>query len=347
MSRAYHQLPIDPCDYHFLGYSFDDLIFFDTVFAFGLHPATLGCQRTTNAITYLYHFLGYFCTNYIDDFGGCDSHALAAEAFHALKKLIFMLGLQTSSEKDCPPSTSMVFLGILFDTISMTLSIPQEKLNKLLAIIELVISTTKILPRPLQSLLGLMSFMTACIRPGRIFMSALLNGLCSLSRHGCLTVSDEIRSDLQWWIKFLHRFNRISIIPSPVYCPDVIVTDACLTGAGCHFQAQCFHIAFPEHIMQDDDFNINVKELLAIIVALHLWGSQLAGSRILLKSDNFAAVQAINNHRSCAPLMQQCLRVLWLLSATSDLDVQAEHIPGYVNVLADVLSHWSHDLQPE
>ena len=131
-------------------------------------------------------------------------------------------------------------------------------------------SAKKISHHHLQSLLGLMSFVTACIRPGCIFMSSLLNGLRSLPRQGCLTISDEIRSDLQWWIKFLYRFNGISIIPSPVYCPDVIITDACLTGAGGHFQDQCFHTEFPEHIMQDDDFNTNVKELLAIIVALRL-----------------------------------------------------------------------------
>ena len=51
--------------------------------------------------------------------------------FMHLKKVSFMLGLQTSPEKDCPPSTLMVFAGILFDTISMTLSIPEEKLNEL------------------------------------------------------------------------------------------------------------------------------------------------------------------------------------------------------------------------
>ena len=117
LSRAYRQLPIDTRDYHFLGYSFDDLIFFDTVFALGLRPATLGCQHTTKAITYLFHLLGYFCTSYIDDFGGCDSPSRAAEAFHALKKLIFMLGLQTSPVKDCSPSTLKVFVEIISDTI--------------------------------------------------------------------------------------------------------------------------------------------------------------------------------------------------------------------------------------
>ena len=102
LSRAYRQLPIDPQDYHFLGYRVDDLLFSDNVFAFGLQPATLGCQHTTNAITYLYLLDGYFCTNYIDDFGGCDTPSSAADAFHTLKRLLFTLGLKTSPEKDCP-----------------------------------------------------------------------------------------------------------------------------------------------------------------------------------------------------------------------------------------------------
>ena len=343
LSRAYRQLPVDPRDYHHLGYCFDKLIFFDTVFAFGLRPATLGCQRTTNAVTYLYTHQGYFCTNYVDDFGGCDSSSRAADAFHALKKLLLILGFETSTDKDCPPSTLMVFLGILFDTINMTMSIPQAKLDELLQIIKTVINASTISRRRLLSLLGLLSFVTACVRPGRIFMSALLNGLRGLPRHGFLTICDDIRADLQWWLCFLVKFNGVSIIPSPVYHPDVLITDACLTGAGGHFQHQCFHIDFPQHIMDNNDYHINVKELLAVIVALRLWGSQLAGSRILIRSDNATTVQAISNRRSHSALIQQCLRIIWLLCAVSDLDIMAEHIPGYLNIIADLLSRWSQD----
>ena len=47
--------------------------------------------------------------------------------FHALKRLLSLLGLQTSPEKDCPPTTLMVLLGILIETVAMTLSILKEK----------------------------------------------------------------------------------------------------------------------------------------------------------------------------------------------------------------------------
>ena len=83
-------------------YQFDDLLFFDKVFAFGLQSVTLGCQHTTNAITYLFLLQGFFCTNYVDDLGGCDTPSRANDAFYALKCLIYVLGLQTSHEKDYP-----------------------------------------------------------------------------------------------------------------------------------------------------------------------------------------------------------------------------------------------------
>ena len=39
----------------------------------------------------------------------------------------------------------------------------------------------------------------------------------------------------------------------------------------------------------------------------------------------------------------QCLRVIWFLCASYDLDLQAGHIPGYLNETADLLNHWAQD----
>ena len=116
---------------------------------------------------------------------------------------------------------------------------------------------------------------------------------------------------------------------------------ACTTGAGGHF-----HVAFPPAILDDNNYNIDIKELLAIIAALRLWGPQLTGRHLLIRSDN-NAVLAINNRRSHSLLIQQCLRVIWFLCASFDLDIQAEHIPGFINEIADLLSRWYQDPQAE
>lgn len=54
-------------------------------------------------------------------------------AFETLKELFSILSLDSSPEKDCAPSTSMVFLGVQFNTIDMTMSVTPERLLKLLS----------------------------------------------------------------------------------------------------------------------------------------------------------------------------------------------------------------------
>ena len=168
-----------------------------------------------------------------------------------------------------------------------------------------------------------------------------LNGLRSLQRSEFIYLNDEIKSDLQWWLAFLPQYNGVSLIYPSVYCAETIVTDASLFGAGGVFGNECFHTAFPDHIIEDTDYHIHVKEILAIIVSLRLWASQLKGYHLLIQSDNETSVQAINSRHSRSPLLQQGLRILWLICATRDLDLRAEHLPGFLNPYADLLSRWT------
>ena len=110
LSRAYRQLPVDPADYPFLGYSWRNDFYFDIVLPFGLRSAAMMCQRTTNAINFIFHNMGFDTVNYLDDFGGCDTIAQADLAFHKLGSLLKQLGIAESEDKAVAPSQIMVFL---------------------------------------------------------------------------------------------------------------------------------------------------------------------------------------------------------------------------------------------
>ena len=299
--RAYYQPPVDPCNYHYLGYPFDNL---DTVFPLGLRTATMACQCSTNAIPFFHHLQGYFSTNCVDDFGGCDTPQNALSFTMPWNSFSIYWDLTQLVTKTVPPSTLMIFLGILFNTLAMTMSIQPEKLSELLTKIHKVYHQCYISWHKLQSFLGLMAFVTSCVRPAPIFISALLNGLRSLQHSEFPYLNDEIKSDLQWWLDFLPQYNGVSLIPPSVYCAETIVTDACLFGAGGVFGNECFHTTFPNHIIEDTDYQINVKEILAIIVSLRLWASQLKGHCLLIQFDNETSVQVINSRRSRSPLLQ-------------------------------------------
>ena len=54
LHRAYRQLPIDPKDYHLLGFTFNGRLYFDTRCPFGLQTSAMICQRTTSAVIYIF-----------------------------------------------------------------------------------------------------------------------------------------------------------------------------------------------------------------------------------------------------------------------------------------------------
>ena len=77
----------------------------------------------------------YLCINYIDGFTGAASPEEADEVFQKLKTLLFELGLEDSPDKESPPSMTMIFLGLLYNTIAMTISILENKLVEIKSLI--------------------------------------------------------------------------------------------------------------------------------------------------------------------------------------------------------------------
>ncbi|KAL9972505.1 hypothetical protein ACROYT_G018824 [Oculina patagonica] len=329
LSRAYRQLRVDPRDYNYLGFRHNGFLYFDIAPPFGLRSAAMMCQRTTSAVTYMFGALGFNCTNYIDVFGGAEISAKSAAAFDTLGTLLSDLGLQSSPDKDSPPATSMVFLGVLFDTLDMSMRVTPDRLSDLLSQCQATLLQQTITIANLRSLLGVMSFVTACVRPARIFMNGLLNALRSSYTSRPCHISDDLKSDLHWWCTFLSQYNGVSIIKIDPWITDPLFlsTDACLTGAGGFFEGYFFHTPFPDFVLSSFGHDINILELLAIMVALKLWGDRLRGKRFLLHCDNANSVLALNSGRSRVPGMQACLREIWFLSALFDFEFRAEHIP--------------------
>ena len=198
--------------------------------------------------------------------------------------------------------------------------------------------------RKLQQLLGKLSFVSACVRPGRAFMCRLLNALRSCfsrPKNACLPISDELRSDIEWWLFFLSHYNGISVIPSDVLIsnPELFATDACLSGCGAVCFGEYFHREFPEFILAQD-LHINELELLTVVIAIKLWSRKLEGLRVELLSDNTTCVSVINSQYSTNLFLQRCLRELWLLLALFNIQLLVRSVRGSDNWLADSLSRF-------
>ena len=343
LKRAYRQLPVDPYDYPLLGYSWGDQLFFDVRLPMGLRSAAMACQRVTNSVCFMLSQAGCFALSYLDDFMGISTPPDADRHFELSGSLLQALGLQESSQKVCPPSTQMICLGVLFDTVNLTMSVTSARLRELQdAVLPQWLVKKSATKTELQSLIGKLAFVCKCVRPGRLFLSRLLDTLRSLRRpRHRVRLTADFRKDIRWWLRFLSVYNGVSFIPNQLWSsPDsVFSTDACLTGCGGLSTSEFFHVEFPPSVLARFPA-IHLLEALAIVVALRLWGRHWRGLRIFVYCDNSAVVSSLNSGRVQDKLLASCLREIWFLAAINEFELRACHITGVDNRGADLLSRW-------
>lgn len=341
LSRCYKQMYIDPADIAYTGMFWRGDLYIELVFPFGVRSAALNCQRMTTAVTFLYEQLyDYLAVNYLDDFGSCNTPDKADDAYHKLLHLIqHVLGLQVNPEKCSPPSTCMVFLGIEADSVAMELRIPQDKLSEARELLEVWLTKEFCTRHALQSLLGTLMHLVKVIRPGRRFVARIIEQI--KAQEFPLELDYEFRLDIHWWHEFMAQYNSVSLIQNATWSlPDqVLSSDACLQACGAYFDGQYHHTIFPPDITAQG-LDINCLELLALVVSVKLWASDLQRQRIVVAVDNASVSHAVSSGKSHSRFMQKLLRELWFLEANYSCSVKAIWIPGVDNKLADHLSRW-------
>jgi hypothetical protein len=152
------------------------------------------------------------------------------------------LGLKSSLNKDCPPSTNMLCLGVEVNTDTLMLSVPAIRLRHADNSSNKSWSRTHYRLKELQSLLGKLSLVTACIKPSRIFMPCLLANLRAFPpKRASTKVSPDMYLDISWWLEFLPQFNGSSMIKPNVWDFDELhfTTDASLLDGGGTVESGC------------------------------------------------------------------------------------------------------------
>ena len=344
LRRAYRQIRIDVGDAHLLGFTWRGQMFFDISLPMGLRSSALCCQRTTLAIQHIYKKRGYDLVVYLDDLGSAETPQKAEDAYKCPGDVLSKSGFEEKVSKSCPPSTCMSFLGVWFDTESLTLEVTRDRLDELLRLLDQWSHRTRASRKELQSVIGKLNFVASVVRPGRVFISRLLNHLRGLPETGAHDIPSDVHKDLMWWARFLPKYNGVSMMPLQDWCqPDsIFASDACLVGCGAWVPGlnQFFHAEFPEHI-RSEARHINGLELLTIIVACKVWGRFWKGMRILVQCDNEVSVVVMNCGRTKDVFLQACLRELEFIVARHKFEIRAIHIPGVSNRLPDALSRWS------
>ena len=332
---SYH----DPGDFSLIGYVVKGKIYFDKVLPMRMRSAPYIAQGVTNAIAYIHKQMGLYLLNYVDDFVGAELREKIWQGYRFLTNLLKDLGVDTSKEKMVEPTTRMEFLGITFDSETMTMEIPPNKVKEILQELDTWLYRSTASRREVESIIGKLQFASKCVRIGRIFISRLINWLRGLERTSRHRIPLEAHKDLTWWRRFLPQYNGISMIwllnhPEP---DTLIATDACPEGYGGVYGNQYFRGRFPQHMKT---LNIAILELKAVLVAIKLWGASLAGKYFWINVDNQAVATILNTGASREIMLQDTLREIALIAAQHQFVIRAKHIAGVDNRVPDWLSRW-------
>lgn len=338
LRRAYRQIFVDPGCVHLLGYHWEGQVYFDCVLPMGLNVAAYFCQRTTNALAFIAKQHGVDCVNYLDDAAGAETPADADAANQTLGLIYHHSGVVEAEDKIHFPHTRMPFIGIMFDTIKLTLEITPDRLIEIQELLDTWGSKSHASKTELESFTGKLSFVAACVRPGRIFLARIYNAM-SLWSSGSSPIPVEMQKDIWWWQKFMKTYNGISMMPWQEFGePDEeLTTDACLLGGGATLDGQHFACRFPDWLLETKP-NINYLEFLVIIIAAKVWKRKLRNKRIMVHCDNLVTVFIINTGRAKSRLLQKASRELAFVAATGGFEIRSQHLPGSQNRVADWLS---------
>ena len=349
LEAAYYQMKIDAGDVHLLGFMVDNKFYFFVTLSMGSRSSCYCCQRTTDVITYLVSKQGSRCVNYLDDLGGAEVPDRAEWAFHLLGEVISRIGIIESSKKAVKPDVVVSFLGILVDSVTMTLRITPERLIEIRQLVEDWLGKEEASLNEFQSLLGKLNFACSTVRAGRVFVSRIINGLKEVNNpREPACISDELRKDLRWWRDFMASFDGVTLIPRFDWSrPDTIIsTDSCLISCGGwnESRGEFWHLKFPDRLNNREDVNINEKETLAVMVGLKLWRDEIANSNVLMFCDNKCTVDIVNKGKSSNPFAQSLLREICYVTAHCNAWVKMVFRPGVDNRVADFCSRI--DLDP-
>ncbi|CAJ0949968.1 unnamed protein product [Ranitomeya imitator] len=235
-------------------------------------------------------------THYLDDFllvGPANSES-CSQALTQFKDFMSHFGVPLSPEKTIGPVPVIAFLGIEIDSVAMEFRLPQDKIAKLLYLIEGCLLVVQ-----MQSLLGSLNFACKIMSMGRIFSRRLILATRGVRQlHHRIRITAPLRSDLIMWQRFLNTYNGKTCFQEEdcdSHSLGLTFGPAGPVGFSVRFKDQKCVGTWPESwVGRAWPRDPILTELFPLAAAMELWGQLFCNKCIRLQLRTDSATHAIN-----------------------------------------------------
>jgi hypothetical protein len=346
LRHAYYSVPVAQEHRKFLKFTWRGQLYQYTCFPNGL----CNCPRFfTKLLKPVYATLrakGHLSTAFIDDcylqgqsFNDCKSNV------NDTVKLFQSLGFVVHEDKSVlTPCQKLKYLGFWLNSKDMTVTLSNDKTEKLKAACHSIRSKSKCTIRELAQVIGQIVAAFPAVLWGPLYFRELERVKSqALKLHkgefeSVISLSIKARAELDWWLANIDQ----SFFPLEKTKPDVeITTDASTAGWGAVYLAIETGGRWSSH---EKSLHINCLELIAIEYALKSFADKLSGKHVKVLTDNICAVTYLRNMGgSRSPESNKIANKIWQWCRSKNIWLTVSHIPGKLNIEADVKSRHFND----
>nr|KAG5707751.1 hypothetical protein BaRGS_003326 [Batillaria attramentaria] len=354
LSDAYLHVPMHTASRRYLRFAIDGSVYQFKALPFGLNLSPWIFTRLMDTVAATARLsLSSQLSNYLDDLllknQIAESLSQDRDVFLSLlRNLGFLVNLDKS---DLLPSQKFLHLGMFFETDANRISLPQKRIDAILAVVEEILSQPSSPARLWLRFLGLLNAAADLLPLGRLRTRRLQLYLLSQWR----PVSGDLQQPIPLPLDLLSEFNPwtdplwlASGVPLTSPPPSLsLCTDASQEGWGAHLLPN-FEVTHGLWSPEEKLAHINVLELRAVWLALQHWCPLVSKQPVLVLTDNSTVVAYIRKQGGTrSTQLCELTRDLLLWCESQDVTLSARHIPGRLNVIADSLSRHGQILHTE
>ncbi|CAK1578331.1 unnamed protein product [Parnassius mnemosyne] len=333
LKEAYLLVPIHPRHRKYLRFQFETLenklvTYEFTAMPYGLSVAPRVFTKIMREVISCLRSRGHDSVIYLDDTLciGSNYHMCSTNVNDTLK-LMKCLGFIINVDKSyLQPNQTCKFLGFIFNTTNLTISLPEEKRTSIIQLVQKFLRISHCTIREFAQLIGVLIAACPAVKYGWLYTKMLerqkfLALLKNNNYEKEIEIPKTISPDLNWWSSSaLTTSNHMRNAGFKIK----IYTDASQTGWGAVCSENRAHGWWS---VSEREFHINYLELLAIFLGLKSSSCNESNCSILLRVDNTTALSYVNRMGGIQfPHLNDITRRIWRWCEERNIVIYASYV---------------------
>jgi hypothetical protein len=342
IKQGFFHIPVHKEYRKYLGFQWNNRYYQWKCLPFGLNGSPYFFYKTIRSVVGSLRQKGLRIVAFVDDFLLMSKAQNIDADYKVLVDTLENLGLTINYEKSkINPSECKEYIGFVLNTVNsdgrVWIKVPPERIRKVRRDITKVLQSGYATARVLARIAGQCISMCTVILPCKLLLRNLyrLLGLRT-TWQDILTLDSGTIKDLKWWWHALQTWNGRAVTPTTV---DIqMTTDASGSGWGAHVNGLKAMGYWNTRMSMEHS---NYRELMAVLMAILSFQNQLRGKNVQLLSDNITTIAYLNHLGGCEKKLSDLSTAIWSTCYELGVTLQAKHLAGKENYLADQLSRAS------